>query len=91
MASSSQILGVDGMLFNALRGNDARADELLAPLLGDPGELPEDWRLMMRSPPLAPVATEPRVIASVRKMEADFAQQAVRYRELVASGEIVVP
>ncbi len=83
--------GIDGLFLNAARGNHARAAELLEQVFGDPGELPEDWRLLLRSPSLAQVVKDPRVVATVAKLEADFAKQASRYRELVASGEIVVP
>jgi len=83
--------GIDGVFLNALRGNHARTAELLEQVLGDPGELPEDWRLMLRSPSLAQVVQNPRVVARVAALQADFAQQAARYRELVAAGEIVVP
>ncbi len=83
--------GLDGVLPNALRGNHSRAAELWAQVLGDPGELPEEWRLALRSPLLAQAVKDPRVVAATAALEADFAKQAIRYRELVASGEIVVP
>ncbi len=82
---------VGGAVMQALNGNNARAVELLGVELSDPGELPWDWRISMRSPALAQVVKDPKIVAAVAKLEADFAQQAVRYRELVAAGEIVVP
>ncbi len=80
-----------GAVMQALKGNAARAAGLLADDLSNPGDLPWEWRVVMRSPALAQIVKEPQMVAAVAKLEADFAQQAIRYRELVAAGEIVVP
>ena len=83
--------GHRGMLLAAMRGDTKQAAALLESVLADPAQLPWAWRFALRSPALVDVVKDPRVVAATARFEADLAQQAARYRELVAAGEIVVP
>ena len=83
--------GMRGVLLRVMRGEVSAAATLFQEVLGDPRELPTNWRLFVRIPAMREVARDPGVIAAIGKLEADFAKQAQRYRELLAAGEVALP
>ncbi len=83
---------VFGAVLAEMGGERARAVEILARELGDPGEAIWEWHVgVLRDPVLGPLTKEPEVAAAIARMEANYAAQGERYRKMVADGEIKVP
>lgn len=81
-----------GAILAEMRGERARAVEILLGELNDPTNEIWEWRIgLLRDPVLGPVTKEPEVAAAIARMEANYAAQGERYRKLVADGEIKVP